>query len=95
MKPKRFYFRNTPLFGMPLRYGTPVFAGFVVLASGLNSEGRDILRNGHGGGSSSAATTSTAALSERISTIALSRSCRSSPQRTTVASPACERSGLG
>jgi filamentous hemagglutinin len=62
MKPKRFYFRNTPLFGMPLRYGTPVFAGFVVLVSGLNSEGRDILRSGRGGGSSSTpATTNTAA----------------------------------
>jgi len=59
MKPKKFYFRNTPLFGMPLRYGTPVFAGFVVLVSGLNSEGRDILRGGRGGGSSSSAATTT------------------------------------
>ena len=28
MKPKRFYFRSTPLFGTPLRYGVPVIIGF-------------------------------------------------------------------
>ena len=35
MKPKRFYFRSTPLFGTPLRYGAPVFAGLVVFLTGL------------------------------------------------------------
>ncbi|NJM38766.1 MAG: hypothetical protein HC845_13350, partial [Akkermansiaceae bacterium] len=38
MKPKRFYFRGTPLFSIPLRYGAPVFVGFTVLLTGLNSE---------------------------------------------------------
>ncbi len=38
MKPKRFYFRSTPLFSAPLRYGAPVFIGFTVLLTGLTSE---------------------------------------------------------
>lgn len=55
MKPKRYFFRSTQLFGSPLRYGAPVFAGFVVLVSGLNADAGDILR---GGGSSSTGTPS-------------------------------------
>jgi filamentous hemagglutinin len=49
MKPKRFHFRNTPLFGAALRCGTPVFIGFTVIVSGLDARAGDILR---GGGSS-------------------------------------------
>jgi len=37
MKPKRFYFHSTALFGTPLRYGAPVFIGFTVLISGLTN----------------------------------------------------------
>ncbi|MGL4399443.1 MAG: hypothetical protein ACRCXD_06220, partial [Luteolibacter sp.] len=44
MKPKRFRFRSTPLFGAPLCYGAPVFAGLAVFLTGLNSDARDILR---------------------------------------------------
>jgi filamentous hemagglutinin len=38
MKPKRFYFKGTPLFSTTLRYGAPVFIGFTVLFTGLSSE---------------------------------------------------------
>jgi filamentous hemagglutinin family protein len=44
MKPKRFRFRSTPLFGSPLCYGAPVFAGLVVVLCGLDADAKDILR---------------------------------------------------
>ncbi len=63
MKPKRFRFRSTPLFGTPLSYGAPVFAGLVVFLTGLNSDARDILRpNASATGTSPAAAGSGAAL---------------------------------
>lgn len=46
MKPNRYFFRTTALFGRPLRYGAPVVAGFAVLVSGLTAEAGDILRGG-------------------------------------------------
>lgn len=46
MKPKRHFFRGTPLFGSVLRCGTPVIVGFAVFVSGLNAEAGDILRGG-------------------------------------------------
>jgi filamentous hemagglutinin family protein len=49
MKPKRFFFRSTTLFGAPLRYGAPVFIGFTVLVSGLDVHAGDLLRGGAGG----------------------------------------------
>ncbi len=55
MKPKRFYFRGTPLFGAALRYGTPVLTGFVVFVTGLNADARDVLRGSSGGGAVSPA----------------------------------------
>jgi filamentous hemagglutinin family protein len=48
MKPKRYYFRNTPIFSSPLHYGAPVFMGFTFLLSGLTAEAGDILRGGGG-----------------------------------------------
>mgnify|MGYP000217434303 FL=1 len=39
MKPKRFYFRSTALFSVPLRCGAPVFIGFAVFISGLTADG--------------------------------------------------------
>ena len=62
MKPKRFYFRSTPLFSTPLRYGAPVFAGLVVALTGLDASARDILRPSSGSGKSSAPGASGAAL---------------------------------
>ena len=63
MKPKRFYFRSTPIFSTPLRYGAPVFAGLVVALTGLDASARDILRaSSSGGGKSSAGGASGAAL---------------------------------
>ena len=38
MKPKRFFFRATSLFGTALRCGTPVWIGFTVLVTGLTGE---------------------------------------------------------
>ncbi len=52
MKPKRFYFRTTSIFGTPLKYGAPLFIGFTVLISGLDAQAGDLLRGGGGGGSS-------------------------------------------
>ena len=49
MKPKRFHFRDTPLFSSVLRYGTPVCIGFAVFVSGLSAEASDILRGGGAG----------------------------------------------
>ena len=49
MKPKRFFFRSTTLFGASLRYGAPVFIGFTVLVSGLDAHAGDLLRAGAGG----------------------------------------------
>ncbi len=46
MKPKRFYFRTTSIFGTPLKCGAPLFIGFTVLISGLDAQGGDILRSG-------------------------------------------------
>ncbi|MEO8616191.1 MAG: filamentous hemagglutinin N-terminal domain-containing protein, partial [Luteolibacter sp.] len=46
MKPKRFYFRSTALFGRSLRCGAPVFGGFTFLISGLTANAGDILRGG-------------------------------------------------
>ncbi len=54
MKPKRFRFRSTPLFGTPLCYGAPVFAGLVVFLTGLNADAKDILRPTAGGGGTAA-----------------------------------------
>ncbi|MEO0018520.1 MAG: hypothetical protein RLZZ522_1803, partial [Verrucomicrobiota bacterium] len=56
MKPKRFYFRSTPLFGTPLHYGAPVFAGLFVFLSGVAADGGDILRAGRADTGASAAT---------------------------------------
>ena len=55
MKPKRFHFRGTPLFGATLRYGAPVLTGFVVFVTGLNADARDILRGSSGAGTASPA----------------------------------------
>ena len=49
MKPKRFYFRNTRIFGAPLRCGAPAYIGFTVLISGLTAEAGDILRGAASG----------------------------------------------
>lgn len=46
MKPKRFYFRSTPLFSSPLNYGAPVFVGFTFLVSGITANAGDLLRGG-------------------------------------------------
>ncbi|MEI6604702.1 MAG: filamentous hemagglutinin family protein [Verrucomicrobiota bacterium] len=46
MKPKRIYFRNTPLFGEPLHYRAGVCLGFSVLISGLSVNAGDLLRGG-------------------------------------------------
>jgi filamentous hemagglutinin len=54
MKPKRFYYRSTPLFGSPIRCGAPVFIGFTFIVSGLTSNGGDILRGGGGSNINSA-----------------------------------------
>ena len=54
MKPKRFYFRSTALFGTPLRCGAPAFVGFTVLISGLTANAGDILRGGGVSNSNSA-----------------------------------------
>ena len=49
MKPKPIHFRNTPLFGTPLRCGVPAFVGFTVLISGLTTNAGDLLRSGRTG----------------------------------------------
>ena len=49
MKPKRFYFRTTSIFGTPLNCGVPIFIGFSFLISGLGAHAGDILRGGSGG----------------------------------------------
>lgn len=46
MKPKRFYFRTTSIFGAPLKVGVPVFIGFTFAISGLTANAGDILRGG-------------------------------------------------
>jgi filamentous hemagglutinin family protein len=46
MKPKRFYFYQTRIFGQPLRYGAPIVAGFMVLVTGIDAQAGDILRGG-------------------------------------------------
>ena len=61
MKPKRFYFRSTALFGTPLHYGVPVFIGFTVLISGLTANAGDILRGGGGSNATNPATAGAAA----------------------------------
>ena len=48
MKPNRFYFRTTSIFGAPLKCGAPIFIGFTFLISGLGAHGGDILRGGGG-----------------------------------------------
>ena len=48
MKPNRFYFRTTSIFGAPLKCGAPIFIGFTFLISGLGANGGDILRGGAG-----------------------------------------------
>ena len=69
MKPKRFRFRSTPLFGTPLCYGAPVFAGLVVFLTGLNSDARDILRpSAAAGGAAPAAAASNGAALTRAAT---------------------------
>ena len=49
MKPKRFNFRTTSIFGAPLKCGVPLFIGFTVLISGLDAHAGDILRGGSAG----------------------------------------------
>ena len=46
MKPKRFYFRGTALFGVPLHYSAGICLGFSVLISGLTANAGDVLRGG-------------------------------------------------
>ncbi len=46
MKPKRYYFHQTPIFGHTLSYGAPLVAGFMVLISGIDAQAGDILRGG-------------------------------------------------
>ena len=46
MKAKRFLFRAPTIFGIPLKYGVPVFVGFTFAVSGLTAEAGDILRGG-------------------------------------------------
>ncbi len=46
MKAKRFLFRAPAIFGIPLKYGVPVFVGFTFAISGLTAEAGDILRGG-------------------------------------------------
>ena len=50
MKPKRFFFHQPQVFGMPLRCGVPLVLGFMVFITGLDAEAGDILRGGAGGG---------------------------------------------
>lgn len=61
MKPKRFFAAKTSLFGTPLRFGTPVFVGFVVMVTGLSADAGDILRgNSSAKGKPNAAASGTA-----------------------------------
>jgi filamentous hemagglutinin len=46
MKPKRFFFHQTQLFGSPLRCGVPLALGFMVCFTGLDASAGDILRGG-------------------------------------------------
>ncbi|RYD24259.1 MAG: filamentous hemagglutinin N-terminal domain-containing protein [Verrucomicrobiaceae bacterium] len=46
MKPRRFYFRTTSIFGNPLKVGVPVFIGFTFAITGLTANAGDILRGG-------------------------------------------------
>ena len=46
MKAKRFLFRAPAIFGIPLKYGVPVFVGFTFAISGLTAEAGDMLRGG-------------------------------------------------
>lgn len=46
MKPRRFFFRSTQLFGAPIRVGTPLALGFSFILSGLGADAGDILRGG-------------------------------------------------
>ena len=50
MKPKRFFFHQTRIFGQTLSCGAPLAIGFMVLISGLDADAGDILRGGAGGG---------------------------------------------
>lgn len=81
MKPKRFYFRNTPHSGAPLRYGVSAVIGFAVLISGFIADAGDILRGGGvrsngngapaaGAGSGGAAASSDAARANARDTLA-------------------------
>ena len=82
MKPKRFYFRSTPLFGTPLRYGAPVFAGLAVILTGLDADARDILRaNASAAGAAPAAASGGAALT-RAATDAARANCPDMLRRT-------------
>lgn len=46
MKPKRFFFHQTRIFGQTLRCGVPLAIGFMVLVTGLDADAGDILRGG-------------------------------------------------
>lgn len=46
MKPRRFFFHQTQVFGMPLRCGVPLALGFMVFFTGLDADAGDILRGG-------------------------------------------------
>ena len=46
MKPKRFFFHQTQVFGVPLRCGVPLAFGFMAFFTGLDANAGDILRGG-------------------------------------------------
>ncbi len=83
MKPRRFRFRSTCLFGTPLSYGAPVFAGLAVFLTGLNSDARDILRpNASAAGASPAAVAGGGAALTRAATEAARANSRDILQRS-------------
>ncbi len=48
MKAKRNLFRSLSLFGIPIRYGVPVAAGWMILISGLEAQGGELFYSGGG-----------------------------------------------
>ena len=50
MKPKRYFFHQTRIFGQTLCCGVPLAIGFMVFITGLDANAGDILRGGAGGG---------------------------------------------
>ncbi len=62
MKPKRFYFRSTTIFGLPLHYRAGICLGFSVVIIGLTANAGDVLRGGRIGSNTPGAPAATGGL---------------------------------